>query len=101
MITPDMLYQIEEFLNMHEYLDYLKQVERLKTADAPFFNSFKQYSQIYGRLKPLEGMSLSALYFESSPVPGVFGNFARFLDSQRINLSQNRTIATIFNNSNW
>ena len=57
------------------------QVDKLKSTDSSYFNQFKLLSQIYGRLRPLEGVSYSATYFESSPVPGVFGNFARFMES--------------------
>jgi hypothetical protein len=35
--------------------------------------------------------SMQALYFESSPVPGVFGNFAKYLGSQSLNKTLNRT----------
>ena len=36
---------------------------------------------MYGRMRPLEGLSFPASYFESSPIPSVYGNFAKFVNS--------------------
>jgi hypothetical protein len=43
---------------------------------------------MYGRLSSLEGLSLNAQFFETSPIPGVYGNFVKFANSQGINLLQ-------------
>ena len=50
----------------------------------------------------MEGLSLSASFFESSPIPSVYGNFAKFVNSQGINLfPTSRTLKTRFNESVW
>lgn len=72
-----MLSSIETFLNKHEdYQSFLKEAQQYSGSSSGYFNSFLKYSQLYGRLNPLLGVSFSASYFESSPIPGVFGNFA-------------------------
>lgn len=53
-------------------------------------------------MRPLEGLSLTASFFESSPIPSVYGNFAKFVNSQGINLfPTSRTLNARFNESAW